>query len=143
MFVGHLHFLFGKMSLQFFCPFLFFFYKFILFLFISGCVGSLLLRRLSLAAASRGYCLSQCAGFSFWWLLLLWSMGSRRTGFSSCCTWAFSGWGEQGLLFVVVRGLLITVASFAAEHRLKVCGFISYGTQAQQLWLAGSRAQAQ
>ena len=35
-----------------------------------------------------------------------------------CCTWAFSSCGEQGLLFVVVRGLLIVVASLVAEHRL-------------------------
>jgi len=28
------------------------------------------------------------SGFSFWWLLLLWSKGSRRLGFSSCDTWA-------------------------------------------------------
>ena len=30
-----------------------------------------------------GYSSLQCAGFS-WWLLLLWSTGSRRAGFSSC-----------------------------------------------------------
>ena len=30
-----------------------------------------------------------------------------------CCTWAF---GERGLLFVAVRGLLIVVASLVAEH---------------------------
>ena len=35
-----------------------------------------------------------------------------------CCTRAFSSCREQGLLFVVVRGLLIAVASFVAEHRL-------------------------
>ena len=35
-----------------------------------------------------------------------------------CCTRAFSSCGEQGLLFVVVRGLLIMVASLVAEHRL-------------------------
>ena len=35
-----------------------------------------------------------------------------------CCTWAFSSCGEQGLLFVAVRGLLIAVASFVVEHRL-------------------------
>ena len=34
-----------------------------------------------------------------------------------CCAWAFSS-GEQGLLFVVGRGLLIAVASLVAEHRL-------------------------
>ena len=30
---------------------------------------------------------------------------------------AFSSCGERGLLFIVVRGLLIAVASLAAEHR--------------------------
>ena len=38
--------------------------------------------------------------------------------------------GEQGLLFVVVRGLLIAVASLVAEHGLCV-GFSSCSTQAQ------------
>ena len=56
---------------------------------------------LSLVAASGGYSLLQCVGFLLWWLLLLWSTGSRYAGFSSCGTWA------------------------------------------QQLWLTGSRAQAQ
>ena len=58
-------------------------------------------RGLSLVAVREGYSLSWCAGSSLWWLLLLWSTGSRCTGFSSCGTWA------------------------------------------QQLWLTGSRAQAQ
>ena len=35
-----------------------------------------------------------------------------------CCAWAFSSCGEWGLLFVVVRGLLIVVASLVAEHGL-------------------------
>ena len=35
-----------------------------------------------------------------------------------CCTGAFSSCGEQGLLFVEVRGLLIAVASVVAEHGL-------------------------
>ena len=35
-----------------------------------------------------------------------------------CCTRAFSSCGEQGLLFVAVRGLLIAVASLVAEHGL-------------------------
>ena len=56
-------------------------------------------RRLSLVAASEVYTSLRCVGFSLQWLLLLWSMGSRHMGFSSCSTWA------------------------------------------QQLWLAGSRAQ--
>ena len=35
-----------------------------------------------------------------------------------CCVRAFSSCDEQGLLFVVVRGLLITVASLVVEHGL-------------------------
>ena len=35
-----------------------------------------------------------------------------------CCAWAFSSCGEQGLLFVTVRRLLIAVASLVVEHRL-------------------------
>ena len=53
-----------------------------------------------------------------------------------CYTRAFSSCGERGLLFVAVRGLLIAVASLVAEHGLQAHGL-------QQLWLAGSRAQAQ
>ena len=32
--------------------------------------------------------------------------------------WAFSSCSEQGLLFIVVLGLLIVVASLAVDHRL-------------------------
>ena len=35
-----------------------------------------------------------------------------------CCAWAFSSGGEQGLLFVAARGLLIAVASLVVEHGL-------------------------
>ena len=35
-----------------------------------------------------------------------------------CCVQAFFSCGEQGLLFVVVRRLLIVVASLVTEHRL-------------------------
>ena len=35
-----------------------------------------------------------------------------------CCAQAFSSCGEWGLLFVVVRGLLIAVASLVVEHGL-------------------------
>ena len=35
-----------------------------------------------------------------------------------CCAQAFSSWGEWGPLFIVVRGLLIVVASLVAEHGL-------------------------
>ena len=36
----------------------------------------------------------------------------------SCCVLAFSSCSERGLLSVVVRGLLIVVASLVAEHGL-------------------------
>ena len=45
-------------------------------------------RGLSLAAASGGYSLLWCVGFSMQWLLLLRSTGSRRMSFSSCGSWA-------------------------------------------------------
>ena len=35
-----------------------------------------------------------------------------------CCLWAFSSCGQQGLLFVVVYGLLAVVAALVVEHRL-------------------------
>ena len=41
-------------------------------------------RGLSLVAASGGYSLLRCVGFSLQWLLLLQSIGSRHAGFSSC-----------------------------------------------------------
>ena len=43
---------------------------------------------LSLVAASGCYSCLQCAGFLLQWLLLLWSTGSRRVGFSGCGMWA-------------------------------------------------------
>ena len=39
---------------------------------------------LSLVAASGGYSSLQCVGFSLRCLLLLWNIGSRHAGFSSC-----------------------------------------------------------
>ena len=58
---------------------------------------------LSLVAASGGYSLLWCAGFSLQWLLLLRSMGSRCTGFSSCGTRALerrlSSCGARAWLF--------------------------------------------
>ena len=39
-----------------------------------------------------------------------------------CCARAFPGCRERGLLFVVVRRLLIAVASLVAEHRLQAHG---------------------
>ena len=55
-----------------------------------------------------------------------------------CCAQAFSSCGEQGLLFVAVRGLLIAVASLVGNTGCRRAGFSSRGPRAQQLWLAGS-----
>ena len=61
------------------CSFFFFFW--VCWVFVAK-------RGLSLAAASGVYSSLQCVGFSLWWLLSLWSTGSRHVGFSSCGTWA-------------------------------------------------------
>ena len=50
--------------------------------------------------------------FNIFICLFLAALGLR------CCTQAFSSCSEQGLLFVAVHGLLIAVASLAAEHGL-------------------------
>ena len=55
--------------------------------------------------------------------IMCWQFFSHSTLFLAelglcCCTQAFSSCGEWGLLFVVVRGFLITVASPVAEHGL-------------------------
>ena len=63
---------------------------------------------LSLVATSRGYSWLQCVGISSWRLLLLWSTGSRLSGFSTCSTWAQSlaqGIQSTGLVIVVLRRL--------------------------------------
>ena len=60
-----------------------------------------------------------------------------------CCVRAFSSCGEWRLLFVVVRRLLIAVASLVTEQGSRRECFSSCGTRAQQSWLVGSRAQAQ
>ena len=58
-----------------------YFYFWLHWVFIAAC-------GLSLVAASGGYSWLRCTGFSLQWLLLLQSTGSKRTGFSSCGTWA-------------------------------------------------------
>ena len=50
--------------------------------------------------------------FIYFIYLFLAALGLR------CCARAFSSCGEQGLLFIAVRGLLIEVASLVAEHGL-------------------------
>ena len=47
-----------------------------------------------------------------------------------CWSWASSSWGEPGLLFVRVCGLLVEVASFIPEHSLEVHGLSSCDAQA-------------
>ena len=59
---------------------------------------------LSLVAVSGGYSSLQCAGFSLWWLFLLQSRGSRRTG------------------SVVVAHGLSSCGSRALDHRLSSYG---------------------
>ena len=56
----------------------------------------------------------------------------------------FSGCSEQGLLFLVVCGLLIAVASLVAEHGLLgLQASVVVARGLQQLWLTVSRVQAQ
>ena len=114
--------------------FFFFFFLFLFYLFF-GCVGSSLLHAGFLQLQRVGATLpcgawaSHCGGFSCCRARALGTQASvvaacglsscstralERTGFSSCCTWA-----------------------------LGHMGFSSCGMRAQQLWLAGSRAQAQ
>ena len=50
--------------------------------------------------------------FSFFLSLFLAALGL------CCCAWAFFNCGERGLLFVVMHGLLIAVASLVEEHGL-------------------------
>ena len=66
--------------------YLFIFNKFILFIYFWLCWVFVAVHGLSLVAVSGGYSLLRCVGFSLQWLLLLQSMGSRHTGFSSCGT---------------------------------------------------------
>ena len=62
-----------------------FIYLFVcLFIYLRLCCVFIATCMLSLVVASGGYSLLQCTGFSLQWLLLLWSTGSRCTGFSSC-----------------------------------------------------------
>ena len=57
--------------------FLKFIYFWLHWVFVAAC-------GLSLVAASGGFSLLWCMGFSLRWLLLLWSMGSRHAGVTSC-----------------------------------------------------------
>ena len=61
-----------------------FFFFLIYFIYFWLCWVFVVARGFSLVAESRGYSSLRCVGFSLWWLLLLWSTGSRCVGFSSC-----------------------------------------------------------
>ena len=90
--------------------YLFIFYFWLRWVFVTAC-------GLSLVVASRGYSSLRCAGFSLQWLLLLRSMGSRHTGFSSCGAWALllrgmwdpPGPGLEPVSPALAGGFLITV----------------------------------
>ena len=56
-------------------------------------------------------------GFFSFFLINLFIFGGAALGLC-CYAWAFSSCGEQELLFVAVRVLLIVVASLVAEHGL-------------------------
>ena len=60
--------------------FIFTFYLFYLFIYFWLCWVFVAARGLSLVAASGGYSSLRRAGFSLRWLLVLQSVGSRRTG---------------------------------------------------------------
>ena len=49
------------------------------------------------------------------------------------CVWAFSSCGEQGPLFIAVRGPLTVMASLVVEHRLQTHRLSSCGSWAQLL----------
>ena len=49
------------------------------------------------------------------------------------CAWAFSSCGEQGPLFITVRGPLTVGASLVAEHKLQTRRLSSCGSRAQLL----------
>ena len=66
-----------------------------------------------------------------------------------CYAWAFSSCGERGLLFVVVRRLLIAVGSRCGARALGVrasvvvaCGLSSYGSRALERRLSSCGARA-
>ena len=68
-----------------------------------------------------------------------------------CCAWAFSSCGEQRLLFIAVRRLLIAVASLCCRARalgagasvVVACGLSSCGSRALERSLSSGGARAQ
>ena len=78
------HALFSRYTLCFPTSLLFFFNLFYLFIYFWLCWVFVAAWGLSLVTVSGGYSSLWCAGFSLRWLLLLRSLISRCTGFSSC-----------------------------------------------------------
>ena len=137
----------------------------VFFLFVLAALG-LHCCGLSLVAASGGYSLLRCAGFSLLWLLLLQSTGSRCVGFSNCSMRAQQLWhagprahrlqqlrcvgsvvaahGFQGArASVVVACGLQSAGSVVAAHGLScsvACGiFLDQGSNPRPLhWKADS-----
>ena len=72
---------------------------------------------LSLPSPLRLWLLDSSAVSSFLKLIIV----LAAPGFC-CCAQAFSSRSEQGLLLLVVRGLLTAVAAFVAEHGLSTWG---------------------
>ena len=66
-------------------------------------------------------------GFFFFFNLFMAVLGLRF------CARAFSSCGEQGPLFIAVRGPLTIAASLVAEHRLQTCRLSNCGSWAQLL----------
>ena len=75
------------------------------------------------------------SSFIFIYLFLV-SLGLR------CCARAFSSCGERGLLFVVVCGFLIAVASLVEEHGLYAHGLSNCGSPALEHRLSSCGARA-
>ena len=75
-------------SIIFFITAAFFFFIYFLFYLFLTALGLCSCARAFSGCGEGGSSSLQCVGFSLWWLLLLWSTGSRRAGFSSCGTQA-------------------------------------------------------
>ena len=56
-------------------------------------------------------------GIFIFLILFIYLLSSTALGLC-CCAWGFSSCGQRGLLFVVVHGLLIVVASLVVDHGL-------------------------
>ena len=86
--------------------------------FLSLLLGKLILSRGSTLMTSSKLNTSQRPYLLFFFLInLLIYLFLAALGLC-CCARAFSSRDERGQLFVVVRGLLIVVASLVAEHEL-------------------------